>query len=292
MVRAPHQPRATARGRGDNPVRGHLVTCRAPGARQRVVCGSVCVGWRCEPSRTLRHFNRRKEATLGWVSAGARTLPIRSDLWDLSPRASELGYIVWQIALHGLRTCVEQQVRDVDRADAVDHAVMSLAPRAPNDPRRVLRGAPSPTAAAALEPVRPELCRPLAELRLTAGGRQGGSPERARDVERLVGQPRRPGEPAGRGHGQVLAEAGHRAQPLEQQLADRLDGGGAAVGSGSKIITAPVCMWALGSASSGSRNVASSGLTGSDTARPATASRAAWPRIRPAARRRSAHARH
>ena len=78
---------------------------------------------------------------------------------------------------------IEQQVRDVDRADAVDHAVMGLARQRPAAVLEPFEEHHLPERLAALEPVRPELRGPLGELRLAAGRRQRRPPGVAGDVE-------------------------------------------------------------------------------------------------------------
>ena len=79
---------------------------------------------------------------------------------------------------------VEQEVRHVDRADAVDHAVMGLARQRPAAVLEPLEQHHLPERLAALEPVRPELRRPFGQLRLAAGRRQRRPPHVARRCRR------------------------------------------------------------------------------------------------------------
>jgi hypothetical protein len=125
---------------------------------------------------------------------------------------------------------VEQQVRHVDRADAVDHAVMGLARQRPAPVLQPFEQHHLPQRLAALEPVRPELRGPLGELRLAAGRRQRRPSDVPGDVKGRVGHPARPAEAARRGLREPLAVSRHRAQPLQQQPADRLEGRRAATG--------------------------------------------------------------
>jgi hypothetical protein len=68
-----------------------------------------------------------------------------------------------------MRLGIEQDVADVDPADAVDHRVVSLCRAHPAAIFETIDRRHLPQWARAVEPVRPEVAEPLAQLRVPPG---------------------------------------------------------------------------------------------------------------------------
>ncbi len=158
---------------------------------------------------------------------------------------------------------VEDGLADVDRADAVDHAVMGLAHHRPA-PIGELEHHDLPERAGAVEALGEVLARPLAKLRLSRRGRE--AQQRAHDG-RCQSARRPPTEASGARRCGARRDVGGIAAGCRGGRRGRRAGGrrpaDAPPGAGSNSITAPMCMWALWSASSSSRKVASSAVSSS-----------------------------
>ena len=100
-------------------------------------------------------------------------------------------------ASRGLRLGVEQHAARIDRADAVDEAMVRLGDQGPAPAGESLQQDHAPQRAAAVEAVRPEVGRPGQQLALAARLGQRGAGDVGGDVEALVGHPGRPVQATG-----------------------------------------------------------------------------------------------
>ena len=213
---------------------------RLPIGPLRLVCGAATtsfrtseLGERLAAARGLgkratgapRRRRRRARRAGAWPGgASARRRPVAPGGLHEGERPG--------IGVASSRRCV-----DVDRADAVDHAVMGLADERPAAAREALEQDDLPQRTAAVEPVRPELRRPLGSSASPPGpGSAARRTWRATSKASSTSQAGHDSPPVV-GLGQTLAVARHRGEPLEQQMAHGIERGGPPPGSGSKTIT-------------------------------------------------------
>ena len=114
-----------------------------------------------------------------------------------------------------------------------------------------------PERAVTVQTMGPELAEPVLQLGLAAGRRQRGVMQVVVEVEAVRRLPGQPGQRAGMRVGEPLGEPRHDADPSANLLAHRGDVRRSPPGSGSKISAAPICMCALSSSCSSSRNIVS-----------------------------------
>ncbi len=124
---------------------------------------------------------------------------------------------------------IEQRLGDVDRADAVDHAVVGLGD---NGPVAVgeLQHHHLPERLGAVEPLRVVLAGPPEQLLAPARRRQAGGEDVAVDREERLLLPAGEVEAVGVRGGEALAVAGQARQPADHVLADPIDRRGAPAG--------------------------------------------------------------
>ena len=161
-----------------------------------------------------------------------------------------------------VRLGVEQDVADVDRADAVDHRVVGLGREHPAAVLETVDQRHLPQRARAVEPVRPEVAEPLVQLGLPARapaasrgarGRAGRSPG-PRSSPAAAGRARA-ARTGGSGSG-AAARSARRAV----RAADRVSAAHRSRAAARRSSAPPMCIIAPSSACSSSRKVASSGV--------------------------------
>ena len=157
------------------------------------------LGQRAGPLQNLARMQRRVHACTG--DAGAGVGDVRDRLRRPGHQRAQERVIAqrWgqnERTLGRVRLGVEQQVGDVDGADAIDEAVMGLVGDRPSTFGQPLDQRHFPQRASPVEPVRIEVSRPRAQLLVSAGRRQGDVGDMVTNPEAIVVGPARPGEPA------------------------------------------------------------------------------------------------
>jgi hypothetical protein len=133
-----------------------------------------------------------------------------------------------RVARRGLG--VEQDSPDVDRAHAVDEAVMGLGGERPASFGEAVEQHGFPQRAPTVQPVRQEIAEPLAQLGVAARMGQRCVAHLRRDVEVRCRLPRGPRHSADARTGELLAVARQQLQPLVDVPADTVEVRRAAVG--------------------------------------------------------------
>jgi hypothetical protein len=131
--------------------------------------------------------------------------------------------VIWRCTLGRRRLGVEQEVNGVDRARAVDQAVVGLADQRPAAVRQTVEQHHLPQRTAAVQTVRVEVRDPIQELVLAPWGRKRCVTDVRFDLEEPIGLPRGPGEPAGAERAELLPVARQQVQPSLKVLAHRSD---------------------------------------------------------------------
>ena len=156
-----------------------------------------------------------------------------------------------------VRRRVEHQVADVDRADAVDHAVVRLGRECPTTVGEPLDERHLPQRPMAIQALGEEARCPLRQLLIASGGGECRAGDVPANVKRGIVLPFGPRQPAGVRLRQALSVARQLPQPARRCRHSSSRDGEPPSGRGSKTMITPVCMCALSSACSSSRNVAS-----------------------------------
>ena len=160
------------------------------------------------------------------------------------------------------RLGIQEQGGGLDRSDSVHQAVVGLADERPTSSGQPFEDDEIPERTAAVEPLREVVGRPIEQL--ASPRRARASAERrtcAADVEAGVGLPRRPAQAARPRLREPLAVARQHRQATLEVTRHAPGAGAGPSASASKTITPPMCIWALSSASSSSRKVASSAVS-------------------------------
>ena len=126
------------------------------------------------------------------------------------------------------RLGVEQDVADVDRADAVDHRMMGLGREHPSASVETIDKRHLPQWAAAVEPVRPEVGEPFVDLCISARGRERRVAHLGAQVELRLLDPGRAAESVRARLREPAAIPRQTAQALVEQRAQLLERGRAA----------------------------------------------------------------
>ena len=121
------------------------------------------------------------------------------------------------------RLCVEQQVDDVDRADAVDQAVVGLPHQRPAAVCQTVEQHHLPQRTAAVQAVRVEVRDPVQELALVTRRRERRVTDVRFDLKALIALPGGPGKPSRARHVQLLPVARQHVQAVFEVLAHLSD---------------------------------------------------------------------
>ena len=171
----------------------------------------------CEPGRAAREFAR----VTGGVQC--RVGAVHDQVGCQPPQHVLLRLRCGGLGREGLTYALEQQVGRVDRADAVDEAVMGLRRQRPAPFGQPVEHHDFPQRHAALEPQRVVLARPGQQRVEAARRRKRRSAHVPRHVEVLVVDPTLPAEAAGRRRGEALAIARQCIEALIEIRANLLD---------------------------------------------------------------------
>ena len=120
----------------------------------------------------------------------------------------------------GQRGGVEQQVSDVERADAINEAVVGLARQRPAPSLQSVEKRHLPQRPVAVQAVRPEVPEPLVQLGLATRRRQRRVMDVGVDVEGLRRLPREPGERARMRARELLGETRQDADASAHVVAE------------------------------------------------------------------------
>ena len=160
------------------------------------------------------------------------------------------------------RLVIEQDAPDVDRAHAVDEAVVGLGGQGPATALQSVQQHDLPQRPASVQPVREEVGEPFVELGVATRRGQRCVADVVGHVEALRGLPRRPRQMRRARPREPHAIARQLVQAPGHVLAHARHVRCAALrGVGSNTIAAPKCIVAPSSASSRLRNIVSSGLS-------------------------------